>query len=198
MKTIIDSKNEIIIKKSKFICHLFFVQDINDIKEKLNYINTKYKDATHNCYAYICGNLKKMSDDGEPSGTAGMPILNILETNNLNNTLAVVTRYFGGIKLGANGLIRAYSDSVKDAINNTNIIELIEGINIIIKFNYDNIKQIEYILNNYKIIDKKYNEQIEYTISIPINDDIINKLSPYILNYEIINNAWIQKENLEP
>ena len=147
-----DIENEIIIKKSKFICHLYYVNNIEDINNKIDYINTKYKDATHNCYAYICGNLKKMSDDKEPSGTAGMPMLNILEMNNLNNILVIVTRYFGGIKLGANGLVRAYSDSVKEALNLTSIITLTEGYLVEIEFGYDKVKQIDYLLKNNKII----------------------------------------------
>ena len=99
--------SEIIINKSRFITILTNINDIDKVKEKLEEIKKKYKDATHYCYAYIINNHEKCSDNGEPSGTAGMPILNVLKQNDLTNILCVVIRYFGGIKLGAGGLIRA-------------------------------------------------------------------------------------------
>ena len=106
-----DVKDEYIINKSKFITHVLKVKDIIDCKEKIINIKNEYKDATHNCFAYVIDNTKRFSDDGEPSGTAGMPILNVIESNNLNHVLIIVTRYFGGIKLGAGGLFRAYMDA---------------------------------------------------------------------------------------
>ena len=118
--------NEIIINKSKFITVLTNINDINKIKEKLEDIKKTYKDATHYCYAYIINNHEKCSDNGEPSGTAGMPILNVLKQNNLTNILCVVIRYFGGIKLGAGGLIRAYSTSASEALNKANKKEVIK------------------------------------------------------------------------
>ncbi len=187
-----DVENEIIIKKSKFICHLYRVNDIENINNKIDYINNKYRDATHNCYAYICGNLKKMSDDKEPSGTAGMPMLNILEMNNLNNILVIVTRYFGGVKLGANGLVRAYADSVKEALNLVNIITLTKGYLVEIEFSYDKIKQIDYILKNNKIINKNFLTNITYKFESDMN--IINELKPYILNYKIISTIMIENK----
>lgn len=187
-----DVENEIIIKKSKFICHLYRVNDIENINNKIDYINNKYKDATHNCYAYICGNLKKMSDDKEPSGTAGMPMLNILEMNNLNNILVIVTRYFGGVKLGANGLVRAYADSVKEALNLVNIITLTKGYLVEIEFSYDKLKQIDYILKNNKIINKNFLTNITYKFESDMN--IINELRPYILNYKIISTIMIENK----
>lgn len=187
-----DVENEIIIKKSKFICHLYRVNDIENINNKIDYINNKYKDATHNCYAYICGNLKKISDDKEPSGTAGMPMLNILEMNNLNNILVIVTRYFGGVKLGANGLVRAYADSVKEALNLVNIITLTKGYLVEIEFSYDKIKQIDYILKNNKIINKNFLTNITYKFESDMN--IINELKPYILNYKIISTIMIENK----
>ena len=102
-------ENTIEIKKSKFITKLYKVNNINEVNEILKEINEKYSDSTHICYAYILENTEKCSDDGEPSGTAGIPILNILKKKNLVNVLAIVIRYFGGIKLGAGGLTRAYT-----------------------------------------------------------------------------------------
>lgn len=118
IKDIID--NTIIIDKSKFITTLYPVETVEEINFILANVRKKYYDATHNCYAYIIdnGNIQKCSDDGEPSKTAGFPMLDALKKNNLTNILAITTRYFGGIKLGAGGLIRAYSSSVSEALKN--------------------------------------------------------------------------------
>ena len=157
--------NEIIINKSKFITVLTNINDINKIKEKLEDIKKTYKDATHYCYAYIINNHEKFSDNGEPNGTAGMPILNVLKQNNLTNILCVVIRYFGGIKLGAGGLIRAYSTSANEALNKASITNLVNGYNITIEFPYDNLKQIDYLLKNIDI-KKTYQTNITYTFNI--------------------------------
>ena len=129
-----NNESIIIINKSKFICNLIKVTSELDAIEKINNIKTKYKDATHNCYAYIINNKMKFSDDKEPNGTAGMPILNVLKNKKLDNILCVVTRYFGGIKLGAGGLVRAYTNSVTNCLKDNNICEYIKGIETIIAF----------------------------------------------------------------
>lgn len=186
-----NSIKEIIIKNSKFITLLYKVYSLEDIKNTLLNVKTLYPNATHYCYAYILNNEKKSSDDGEPSGTAGTPILNILESNNLNYILAVVIRYFGGIKLGSSGLIRAYSRSVKEAIKENILTKLIEGINVNITFSWSNIKQIDYLLKDQLINKKEYLDNITYNISIPIN--ILNTLKNYLISYEIIKNINIEK-----
>ena len=186
-----NSIKEIIIKNSKFITLLYKVYSLEDIKNTLVNVKTLYPNATHYCYAYILNNEKKSSDDGEPSGTAGTPILNILESNNLNYILAVVIRYFGGIKLGSSGLIRAYSRSVKEAIKENTLTQLTEGINVNITFSWSNIKQIDYLLKDQLINKKEYLDNITYNISIPIN--ILNTLKNYLISYEIIKNINIEK-----
>lgn len=186
-----NSINEIIIKNSKFITLLYKVYSQEDIKNYLKEVKYLYPNATHYCYAYILNNEKRSSDDGEPSGTAGTPILNILESNNLNYILAVVIRYFGGIKLGSSGLIRAYSRSVKEAIKENILTKLIEGINVNITFSWSNIKQIDYLLKDQLINKKEYLDNITYNISIPIN--ILNTLKNYLISYEIIKNINIEK-----
>lgn len=186
-----NSIKEIIIKNSKFITLLYKVYSLEDIKNTLVNVKTLYPNATHYCYAYILNNEKKSSDDGEPSGTAGTPILNILESNNLNYILAVIIRYFGGIKLGSSGLIRAYSRSVKEAIKENILTKLIEGINVNITFSWSNIKQIDYLLKDQLINKKEYLDNITYNISIPIN--ILNTLKNYLISYEIIKNINIEK-----
>lgn len=157
--------SEIIINKSRFITILTNINDIDKVKEKLEEIKKQYKDATHYCYAYIINNHEKCSDNGEPSGTAGMPILNVLKQNDLTNILCIVIRYFGGIKLGAGGLIRAYSTSASEALNKAIITNLVNGYNITIEFSYDNLKQIDYLLKNIDI-KKDYQTNITYNFNI--------------------------------
>ncbi len=128
MKTINENITEQIIeKKSKFICDLIYVSSEKEVEENLQKIRKKYYDAKHHCFAYRLQNkngiIEKSSDDGEPSGTAGAPMLNLLTKNELVNCLAIVTRYFGGILLGTGGLVRAYSEVTKNAIESANIVE---------------------------------------------------------------------------
>lgn len=120
-------KNTIIIQKSEFITHLFRVNTLEEIDLYLNEIRKKHYDATHNCYAYILGDqqeIQKCSDDGEPQKTAGTPMLEVLKKNQLTNILAVTTRYFGGILLGAGGLVRAYSSSVSECLKTAKFFEI--------------------------------------------------------------------------
>lgn len=106
---------EINIKKSQFICSLYPTKNKAESKEIIHELNQKYNDATHNCTAYIVGDGEGFDDDGEPGGTAGKPMINVLRKNELHNITAIVTRYFGGIKLGAGGLLRAYSEAANEA-----------------------------------------------------------------------------------
>jgi uncharacterized YigZ family protein len=114
-----DSACELVIQKSRFICDCFKVESEKEALERLAAVKKKYPDASHHCYAYSVGLdtvYKRHSDDGEPSGTAGMPILSVIENNGLRGVIAVVTRYFGGVKLGAGGLVRAYSKACSEAV----------------------------------------------------------------------------------
>ena len=164
-----DTINETVINKSKFITILTNVNDKNEVKTKIEYYKSLYKDATHYCSAYIIGNYSKCDDDGEPSGTAGMPILNVLQNNELTNILCIVVRYFGGIKLGAGGLVRAYSKSTSEAINIANISNLISGFYLEIEFKYVDSKLIDNLLRDVKI-DKIYNENVIYKFKISENE----------------------------
>ena len=135
MKTIkYNITHEYIVQKSKFISMLYQVNNEEEVINILNRLKLEYKDATHICYAYIINNIKRFQDDGEPSGTAGMPILNVLENQKLNLILAVVIRYFGGIKLGAGGLVRAYTTSVVEALENQDLGEIVSGYKVTINF----------------------------------------------------------------
>ena len=191
MQTIKNNTNsETIIKNSKFICYLYKVKDINDINTNLNNLKQIHKDATHHCYAYVINNQKKSSDDGEPGGTAGIPILKVLETNNLNNILAVVIRYFGGIKLGAGGLVRAYTKSITNTLTKDNIISLIDGYNINIEFNYNQVKEINFLLKDININNKEFNNTITYNIDIP--KDFLNIIKLNNITYTIIKEIYIE------
>lgn len=186
-----NSKYELIIKNSKFITLLYKINNEDIIKDILNNVKEIYPDATHYCYAYIIGNQKKSSDDGEPSKTAGMPILKVLENNQLNHILAIVVRYFGGIKLGANGLIRAYSKCTSNALKENTIKELIQGYNINITFSYQDIKKIDYLLKDIKINSKIFDNLITYNLDIPIN--FINTIINNNISYQIIKDIYIEK-----
>lgn len=169
MFTIKNNESVIIINKSKFITNIFSIDNIDEINTYLYEIRNKYKDATHHCYAYILDNTKRFNDDNEPSGTAGMPILDCLEKNNLNHVLCIVTRYFGGIKLGAGGLVRAYSNSVSNAISNTQKLELVNGYQVSITFSYNKTDEINKLLEGFKIIEKNFNNDVEYIVNIDSN-----------------------------
>ncbi len=128
MKTINENvTTQIVEKKSKFICDLIYVSSLAEAQEAIQKIQKKYYDAKHHTFAYRLqtknGIVEKSSDDGEPTGTAGAPMLNLLKKSELVNCIAVVTRYFGGILLGTGGLVRAYSEVTKQAIENANIVE---------------------------------------------------------------------------
>ena len=176
MKSVIDNENTIIIKNSRFICLIYQVDDVSKVDNYLEYAKKKYKDATHYCYGYIIDKDIKASDDNEPSGTAGTPIKEVLTKNNLNYILCIVTRYFGGIKLGASGLIRAYTKSLTLALKEDNIATIVKGTKMIITFPYNISKEIDYILKNEKIINKKYKDKVTYTFTT-INEDIILNLT---------------------
>ena len=141
LKTIKENTSaEIIEKKSKFIANLYYIQSEEEAEEIIKQIRKQYHDAKHHCYAYSImtknGIKNKMSDDGEPSGTAGMPMLNILIKRELVNVLVIVTRYFGGILLGTGGLLRAYSEATLQAIEKTEMVieEIGYEVEIIIQY----------------------------------------------------------------
>lgn len=191
MKTIKQNIENILeIKNSKFITHLLKIENSN-IENYLKEIKKQYPKATHYCYAFIVNGEKKASDDGEPGGTAGMPMLNVLEKEQLNNILAITVRYFGGIKLGAGGLVRAYTNSVTESLKKAEYIELIEGYEIIITFPYQEEKEINYLLKDAIIIEKSFQEKIIYKVNIP--QELKEKLHSY--NIQILRKVYIEKAN---
>ena len=146
---------EIVIEKSRFIGHSFHVEDIEETENIIKDVKKKYYDATHNCFAYIMGedmSIAKANDDGEPSSTAGAPMLELLKKLNLTNTLVMATRYFGGIKLGASGLIRAYAKTAKISLEANSIVNKDVFNRIILEIDYSLIGRIQKFLENNQII----------------------------------------------
>ncbi len=186
MKSILGSStSKIEVKKSDFIVSLKNINTVEEAKKFIEEINLQYLDARHNCYAYIIKGTEKCSDDGEPSGTAGLPILNVLQHNDMDNIVCVVTRYFGGIKLGAGGLVRAYSKSVSNALLNSEIISLVKGYIISIEFDYTDNKIIDYNLKEYKVLNKEYLNKVKYQLHIKQSEydnvkEILNKINHLI------------------
>lgn len=157
---------EIVVKKSKFICNLIKAETQEEAEHIIKQIKKKYYDARHNCIAYRILEdekiIEKSSDDGEPSGTAGGPMLNILQKNNLCNVVVVVTRYFGGILLGTGGLVRAYSDATLEAINISQKVEKCLGIEAEVEIEYNNLETFKYYcrINNIFLEDLNYSDKI--------------------------------------
>lgn len=148
-----DCSAEITEKKSKFICNVFHVESVEEAEKKLNIIRKKYHDARHNCFVYkvVEEGAFKASDDGEPPGTAGVPMLNIVNGRNISNVLVVVTRYFGGILLGTGGLVRAYSLATTTALDSAIIIKQEEGLEAEFFVDYKELEEVKYHLKNRKI-----------------------------------------------
>ena len=167
--------SEVIEKKSKFIANVIYVENTEEVEKIIKEYKKKYFDARHNCIAYRILEesqiIEKSSDDGEPSGTAGAPMLNILQKNNLINVLVIVTRYFGGILLGTGGLVRAYSDSLIKAIEKSNIVQKCEGEELEVILDYNVFENFKYYCkkNNINIIKSNYSENIICRIEIEEN-----------------------------
>lgn len=167
-----NNEYEEIVKKSKFISFLYFVKSIDEVNNYLNELKAKYKDASHICYAYIVDNNVKYNDDKEPSKTAGFPILNVLKNNDLNYVLAVVVRYFGGIKLGSGNLLRTYLNVTNENLKKTGIKEYKLKKEYIIICNYDNVNYVNNVLKDEDIVNKTFDNFITYEILID-NENII-------------------------
>lgn len=166
---------ENVINKSRFIAHIKPVESEEDAKAFINQVSTKHREATHNCFAYTIGdqmNIQKANDNGEPSGTAGVPMLGILKKLEIHNACVVVTRYFGGIKLGGGGLIRAYSGAVRDVIYDIGRVELKPAIPTTVTINYDLTGKFEYELEStsYLLRDQNYTDKVSYQIDVVASD----------------------------
>ncbi|HCY6890820.1 TPA: YigZ family protein [Staphylococcus aureus] len=166
---------ENVISKSRFIAHIKPVQNEDEAKAFIAAIKKEHKDATHNCSAYTIGpemNIQKANDDGEPTGTAGVPMLDILKKLDVHNACVVVTRYFGGIKLGGGGLIRAYSGAVRDVIYDVGRVELREAVPCIVTLNCDQTGKFEYELasTHFMLRNQTYTDKVSYYIDVVKSD----------------------------
>ena len=190
MKTIKEntiSKYE--INKSIFICCLYKINSIDEVKTYLEESKNNFKDATHYTYAYIIDEARKSSDDGEPGGTAGVPIMEVLLKHELNYVLCIVIRYFGGIKLGTGGLVRAYRKSACIGIDNSTLLNLVDGYKIEITASYEEQKNIEKLIKNYTF-SKTYTDIVKYELNIKQDD--INILNCKNVNYKILKTLKIE------
>ena len=170
------------IKKSRFICHAKRVYSEEEARAFITAIKKEHYKATHNCSAFIIGErseTKRTSDDGEPSGTAGVPMLGVLENHNLTNVCVVVTRYFGGIKLGAGGLIRAYAGSVALAVKEIGIVEIKEQAGIQIQMSYAQYQEYGNFLKEHNLMELETNftDQVETIIFVDKEDKATIKAS---------------------
>lgn len=189
-------------KKSKFIANLYYVENQEEINSIIKDVKKQYNDARHHCVAFrvLEGDIliEKANDDGEPSGTAGAPMLKILQNNNLCNVLVIVTRYFGGILLGTGGLVRAYSASLQKAIENANIVKKARGEMMEIEITYPEFEKLKYYCekSKIKINDIKYSENIICQLEILENNsnrilEDLDKKSIYIKSYKMLNKRFI-------
>lgn len=164
-------QHEILIQRSRFICHLKRTDNEQEAQEFINLIRSQHKSANHNCFAYVIGEnnaIQKASDDGEPSGTAGVPMLEVLKKQELRNVTAVVTRYFGGIKLGGGGLIRAYGSSVSEGLGAAGIVERVRHVLYTVSVDYTLLGKLENELrqNVYQLHEIRYTDKVELLVYV--------------------------------
>ena len=182
-----NSTAEVVEKKSKFIANVFYIESKEEAEELIKVINKKYHDARHNCYAYRVitsdGIIEKASDDGEPSGTAGAPMLTILSKNELCNVLVIVTRYFGGILLGTGGLVKAYSESCSLGLEKAGIVERYIAQVYRIEISYPDVDKFKYFAKNNDIIilKEEYLENVILEIGIK-EKDLLENISQKEIN----------------
>lgn len=207
-KTILENTSaQIVEKKSKFIANIYYVQSQEEVENILKELRKKYYDAKHHCYAYSIltkdGVVNKMSDDGEPNGTAGAPMLNIITKNELTNILVVVTRYFGGILLGTGGLVKAYSEATIKALEKVKIVNEEIGYEVEVTILYNEWEKFKYYCekNNINIINVVYDEKIKSRIEATQTEkskieELIGKGTLKIEEIKIIKEKNIRK-NIE-
>ncbi|PWU69312.1 MULTISPECIES: YigZ family protein [Gracilibacillus] len=177
--------DEQVIQKSRFIGYVKRVETEEAAQQFISQIKKKHHDATHNCSAYMIGEhdqLQKANDDGEPSGTAGVPILEVLKKRQLKDTVVVITRYFGGIKLGAGGLIRAYASTTSLAINSTGVVERSLMQEVILTIDYPLLGKVENELQQSSFILDKIEYLAQVTLHVYVKKDETNKFKDWLIN----------------
>lgn len=193
-------EGEIVEKKSRFIAHVFPVTKEEQALEYIETLKKQYWDARHNCYAYVIGEkqqLQRFSDDGEPSGTAGKPILEVLLGEDIHNTLVVVTRYFGGTLLGTGGLVRAYSTATKTGIENSIVTDRCKGKKIELKTDYNGLGKIQYIMGemDIPILDTVYTDMVGIIAVIP--NMLYHSFKKKVTEVTAGKGLWEEEEDVE-
>ncbi len=163
-------------KKSRFIATTLPIASQEEALEFIEKTKKQYWDARHNCYAYVLGDhheIQRFSDDGEPGGTAGKPMLDVLLGENIHNMVVVVTRYFGGTLLGTGGLVRAYSGAVKEGLANSLILEKLQGRQLLLQTNYSDLGKIQYLLlnNQVPILSEDYGADVCFEVLVPLDQE---------------------------
>lgn len=193
-------------KKSEFIGYAKRCENEEEAKEFIQGIKNMHKQATHNCYAYVIGenmSIQRYSDDGEPQGTAGIPILEVIKKSNITDCAVVVTRYFGGILLGAGGLTRAYTKGASIAIKAAGVVEKVKGVRLLFKMEYDMLGKVQYICgkNNWHIEDTEYTDKVvvhilsEIEIADKIEKEMAEASNGKIICSRIEENIYFKEEN---
>ncbi|TSO26011.1 YigZ family protein [Lactobacillus sp. LL6] len=180
-----NGNHEIIIKKSKFIASLARVTSVEEANEFIQEISKKYRDANHNTFAYTIGlhdDQVKASDNGEPSGTAGVPELKALQLMNIKNVVVVVTRYFGGIKLGAGGLIRAYSNSVTEGVQKIGVVKRVLQQELIFSVAYNRFDEVDHYLKENKVFISNTEYGVDVKISVFLDESDVSQFEADIIN----------------
>lgn len=201
-----DVQAEIVEKKSKFIANIFYVETVEEAEEKVKEIKKKHYDARHNCYAFSIfskeGIVNRFSDDGEPSGTAGSPMLNILNSKGIVNAVVIVTRYFGGILLGTGGLVRAYTGAMQEALKEIQEVTKDTGLEVCLETSYPDLEKMKYYLkqNNIDIVNTEFSENVNVYVDITEEKyknllNIKNDLNFKIISEKIIKEKYIVIEN---
>ena len=194
------ASGEIVERKSRFIANCYAVSSEKEIATILQQIANQYVGARHHCYAYRIEEqgimVERASDDGEPSGTAGAPMLTILQKHNLVNILVVVTRYFGGTLLGTGGLVRAYTQATNEAIKLANIVEITPGYELELQIQYKDLDMFQYYCKNLGIYIRKIQYEDNITMTIDATDaqkeEILNNLSNF--KFQVIHTKILQKK----
>ena len=193
-------------KKSEFIGYAKRVESEEEAKEFINEIKSMHKQATHNCSAYVIGekmNIQRYSDDGEPQGTAGIPILEVMKKSNVTDCAIVVTRYFGGILLGAGGLTRAYTKGASIAIKSAGIVEKVNGLKLSFELDYELFGKVQYICgqNSWHIEDTEYTDKVvvhilcEESISDTIESEIIESTNGKVISLRSEEGIYFKEGN---
>lgn len=194
-----EGQGEIEEKKSRFIAHVIPVSSEEEAQTFISKKKKEYFDARHNCSAFVIGDnqeITRCSDDGEPSGTAGRPMLEVLLNEGITNVCVVVTRYFGGTLLGTGGLVRAYQGAVKEGLNNSVIIEQISGKKIVVSCDYGDVGKLQYLFANFDChtISSDYGSNVSFSIAVA--DSLLDKLTKEITEVTAARAAISEPENI--